>query len=399
MRSRMRLFLVSLLAVILVGIAAVLAVGQFGWEPTFWRGEPLQTQSDTAERAETALTADLLIPAQYITADPLDMRPSQALMADLYKAVLPSVVNIQVTTDIAAHRGLNVPEIGGEGSGWVWDTAGHIVTNHHVVANATDITVSFANGLWAKAELVASAPQADLAVIRVEEVEGVELRPLPLALQSPTVGRYVLALGSPFGLTGSMTRGIVSAVGRALPVSDPEMSGQYSLPEVIQTDAAINPGNSGGPLLNLNGEVIGVNFAIRSEVRANAGVGFAIPGAIVARVVPALIAEGRYEWPFLGISGTTITPEITAQFAAQVAMPSHQVGVIVSSIARGGPADQADLQPGDIITAIDERTVVAYEDLIGYLVTETSPGQSVEVQILRNGEALTLPVTVGIRPR
>jgi 2-alkenal reductase len=340
------MILAGMLAVLLLGIAAVLAIGQWGWEPAFWAREPQRTQQDAAE---TALTADLLIPARYTTGDRIGMGPSQELMADLYTAILPSVVNIQVTSNIAAHQGLNIPEVGGEGSGWVWDTNGHIVTNHHVVANATDMIVHFHNGLWAGAELVASAPQADLAVIRVEEIEGIELRPLPLVVDAPTVGQYALAFGSPFGLTGSMTRGIISAVGRAFPVGDADMMGQYTLPEVIQTDAAINPGNSGGPLINLNGQVIGVNFAIRSEVRANAGVGFAIPGSIVARVVPALIGEGFYDWPFLGIAGASIDPQV----ASQMDLSTMQLGVLVSSVTRRGPADRAGIEPGDIVTAIE----------------------------------------------
>lgn len=391
MRTQTRIILVGMLTVLLVGIALVLAMGQWGWGPTMWRGEPPRTQT---EASETALTADPLVLARFTTEERIGMGPSQELMADLYEAVLPSVVNIQVTTNIAAHRGLNIPDVGGQGSGWVWDTAGHIVTNHHVVANATDITVHFHNGLWAEAELVASAPQADLAVIRVELIEDVELRPLPLARSRPAVGHYALAFGSPFGLAGSMTRGIISAVGRAFPIGDTEMMGQYTLPEVIQTDAAINPGNSGGPLINLDGQVIGVNFAIRSEVRANAGVGFAIPGSIVARVVPALITEGVYHWPFLGIAGTSINPEV----ATQLALPAARLGVIVSSVTRGGPAARGGVQPGDIVTAIDGRAVSDFEDLIGYLITETTPGQPVEMEILRGDELRTLSINVGSRP-
>jgi serine protease Do len=391
MRTSMRIIVVGMLAVFLIGIALALAVGQWGWGPAMWRGEAQRAQ---IEDAETALTAEPLILARFTAEERMGMGPSQELMADLYTAVLPSVVNIQVTSNIAAHRGLNIPDVGGQGSGWVWDTAGHIVTNHHVVANATDITVHFHNGLWAEAELVASAPQADLAVIRVDVIEGVVLRPLPLARLTPAVGHYALAFGSPFGLTGSMTRGIISAVGRAFPVGDTEMMGQYTLPEVIQTDAAINPGNSGGPLINLDGQVIGVNFAIRSEVRANAGVGFAIPGSIVARVVPALISEGVYHWPFLGIGGGSINPEV----ATQLALPAARLGVIVSSITRGGPAARAGVQPGDIVTAIDGRGVSTFEDLIGYLITETVPGQNVEMEILRGDELRTLSISVGARP-
>jgi S1-C subfamily serine protease len=256
-------------------------------------------------------------------------------MADLYTAILPSVVNIQVTSNIAAHQGLNIPEVGGEGSGWVWDTNGHIVTNHHVVANATDMIVHFHNGLWAGAELVASAPQADLAVIRVEEIEGIELRPLPLVVDAPTVGQYALAFGSPFGLTGSMTRGIISAVGRAFPVGDADMMGQYTLPEVIQTDAAINPGNSGGPLLDSAGRLIGVNTAIYSPSGAYAGIGFAVPVEEVNRVIPELIKHGRVIKP--GIGASLVDERITRQLGIE--------GILIREVEAGGPAQRAGLRP------------------------------------------------------
>ncbi|RME60398.1 MAG: 2-alkenal reductase, partial [Caldilineae bacterium] len=255
--------------------------------------------------AEPAPLTQSLAPAPALLRQEEPQLPTQELLADLYDATLPSVVNIQVTTRSAA-SGFGLPDApqSSEGTGWVFDDQGHIVTNNHVVEDADSILVNFSNGMWADAELVARDPQADLAVIQVEAPEGVTLRPLPLAHTPLRVGHYVVALGSPFGLDGTMTTGIVSALGRSFRVGQ-DAGARYALPEIIQTDAAINPGNSGGPLLNLHGEVVGVNFAIRSEVRSNSGVGFAIPVAVVQRVVPALIEEGVFTYPYLGISGAT----------------------------------------------------------------------------------------------
>jgi len=321
--------------------------------------------------------------------------PDQELLAALYDAALPSVVNIQVTTGRAADSGFGAPTTpqGGEGTGWVWDTEGHIVTNNHVVEDAQSILVNFANGMWAEAELVARDPQADLAVIAVTPPDGMTLTPLTLADTSLRVGHYVIALGSPFGLDGTMTLGIVSALGRSFRVG--ETAGTtYALPEIIQTDAAINPGNSGGPLLNLQGEVVGVNFAIRSEVRSNAGVGFAIPFSVVRKVVPALIADGAYSYPFLGISGATID----AQVAAAQELTPNELGVFVAQAVTSGPSARAGVRTGDIVNGIDGTAVRSFEDLVGYLITETEPGQTVRLDVLRNGTATTFDVTLSARP-
>jgi S1-C subfamily serine protease len=384
-----RAILIGLLAVILVGAAVVFAVGEF------WRPSPSPaplTAPRTAE--ETALTVDPLIPTLFMDVEPGSFLADQERMAALYDVVVPSVVNIQVARPIPGHGDLDIPGIGGQGSGWIWDTAGRIVTNNHVVDQATDILVFFHDGVWAEAELVATAPQADLAVIQLVSPEEFELRPLSLATGVPAVGSYAVAFGSPFGLAGSMTQGIVSAVGRTFPLGEAEMAGQYTLPEVVQTDAAINPGNSGGPLVDLNGQVIGVNFAIQAEVRANAGVGFAIPASIVRRVVPALIADGAYDWPYLGIGGATIG----AGLATLVDLPEQILGVYVNEVIPRGPAARAGIVQGDIITAVDGEEVTSFEDLIGYLITETNPGETVVLTVLRNGEISDVTVTVGIRP-
>ena len=321
--------------------------------------------------------------------------PDQELLAALYDTIVPSVVNIQVTTGRAADSGFGAPTTpqGGEGTGWVWDAEGHIVTNNHVVEDAQSILVNFANGMWAEAELVARDPQADLAVLKVTPPDGMRLTPLTVANTPLRVGHYVIALGSPFGLDGTMTLGIVSALGRSFRVGETAGTA-YSLPEVIQTDAAINPGNSGGPLLNLQGEVVGINFAIRSDARSNAGVGFAIPVSVVRKVVPALIADGVYGYSFLGISGSTID----AQVAAAERLTPNELGVFVAQAVTGGPSASAGVRAGDIVVGIDGIGVRSFEDLIGYLITETEPGQSVRLDVRRKGIPMTFDVTLSARP-
>jgi 2-alkenal reductase len=337
-------------------------------------------------------------------------------LADLYLQVAPSVVNIQVSV---TGSGLGIPGFGlpdepplelSQGSGFIYDDQGHIVTNNHVVEGAEEVLVVFSNGFWADAEVVAADPQADLAVIRVAPPEGMEWRPLPLEDASTLrVGHMVIAIGNPFGLDGTMTTGVVSALGRGLPTGD-LTTNRYTLPDVIQTDAAINPGNSGGPLIDLNGRVVGINFAIRSLERANSGVGFAIPVSIVHRVVPALIAEGHYPYAYLGLTGSSIG----ANLAQALGLPANRLGVYVAEIIPGGPADEAGLRGGeevvtdengvefqrggDVITAIDGQPVLRFEDLVSYLVTKAAPGQTVTLSIIRGEEVLETPVVLGERP-
>lgn len=345
----------------------------------------------------------------------------QETLAALYEAVAPSVVNIQV--EKRATAGGALPQIPGfplpdaqpplqhgEGSGFIYDNEGHIVTNNHVIDGADRIIVTFNNGMWARAEVVAADPQADLAVIKVTPPEGMEWRPLKLADDNTLkVGHTVIAIGNPFGLQGTMTSGIVSALGRGFPVGS-FGTGRYTLPDVIQTDAAINPGNSGGPLLNLKGEVVGVNFAIESPTRQNAGVGFVIPVSIVKRVVPALIKDGVFKYAYLGLEGSTITP----QLAEALNLPDNTLGVYVSSVVPDGPSAQAGVRGGnrtvtlpnggqvrtggDIIKAIDGTPVVRFEDLVSYLVTKASPGQKVTLTVERDGKPIEIEVTLGERP-
>ena len=248
--------------------------------------------------------------------------------------------------------------------------------------------------------MVARDPQSDLAVLRVDAPYGMSLRPLERAEELPKVGHYTIALGSPFGLENSMSLGIVSALGRSFPVGDPGRVGRYSLPEVIQTDAAINPGNSGGPLLNLSGRVVGINFAIRTDERSiagsgvNSGVGFAIPVTVANRVIPALIDDGEYRYPFLGVSGMTVS----ALVAERIRLDDNVLGVYVSQVLDGGPSAAAGMRSGDIIVSIDGIEVRNFEDVISYLVMQKSPGETVEIGVLRNGRSRTIDVELTTRP-
>jgi 2-alkenal reductase len=340
----------------------------------------------------------------------------QEALANLYELVSPSVVNIQVVGTTTAQTmpeipgfelppGLEEQPTQGQGSGFIFDN------DDHVVEGASEVTVIFYDGRWASAEVVATDPQADLAVLKVTPPEGFNWQPLALASDDGLrVGHIVFAIGNPWGLDGTMTMGIISALGRGYPVGA-FGDNRYTLPEVIQTDAAINPGNSGGPLLNLNGEVVGVNFAIESAGRFNSGVAFTIPVSILRKVVPALIAEGKFVYPYLGLQGTTITPSLSEALG----LDENVLGIYVSGVVPGGPSAVAGVQGGDdiftdpdtgleinrggdIVIAIDGVSVRRFEDLVGHLVTATTPGSEAVLTILRDGAQIEVPVTIGERP-
>jgi S1-C subfamily serine protease len=300
------------------------------------------------------------------------------------------------------------------GSGFVWDTQGHIVTNNHVAGNATEIQVTFADGVTVPAELVGTDPDSDLAVIKVDP-KGLDLNPVEVADSSDVkVGQFAVAIGNPFGLNGTMTFGIVSALGRSLPANGGIESmfsnaPSYSIPDIIQTDAPVNPGNSGGVLLDLDGRLIGVPTAIESSSGVSAGIGFAVPAAIVAKVVPELIRDGSFEHAYVGISGTTMSPEL----AEAMDLPANQRGALVTTVAESGPAAEAGLRAsedtvtidgrdvqvgGDIILGIDGQPVQRFDDLVTYLARNGKVGQVVELRILRDGEEQRVKVTLGERP-
>ncbi|MBI4771501.1 MAG: trypsin-like peptidase domain-containing protein [Chloroflexi bacterium] len=306
----------------------------------------------------------------------------------------------------------------GLGSGFVVESEGQpvIVTNQHVVEGASDndIEIDFASGSKTRGRVLARDADSDLAVIAVDAPPE-ELHPIPMGNSDEVrVGQQVIAIGNPFGLSGTMTVGIVSALGRTLESEHAAPGGgRFSAADVIQTDAAINPGNSGGPLINLNGEVIGVNRAIRTEsVTAsgepvNSGVGFAISINTVKRVLPALIASGKYDYPYLGLGSLD---ELSLIESEALGLPQTS-GVYVTVVTAGGPAEAAGLRAGarptgitgllaggDLIVAIDGRPVRAFGELISYLVSNVSVGQTITLTVLRDGQTLELPLVVGVRP-
>jgi S1-C subfamily serine protease len=327
------------------------------------------------------------------------------LLVNLYQRVNPAVVYIEV---LVRDAGTLVPL--GSGSGFVIDTEGHIVTNNHVVEEADAVRVTFYDGSVADAQVLGLDPYADLAVLDVD-VSPERLVPLELSDSSTLlVGQRVVAIGNPFGLAGTMTVGIISALGRTLPAQVLQNGGRFSNPEIIQTDAAINPGNSGGPLLDTRGRVVGVNTAIRSMTGANSGIGFAVPVNTVKHIVPDLIEKGFYTYPYLGI--TSDTRFTMAELMGPLGLPVTH-GVLIGEVTPGTAAAQAGLQGGDrevevmgitvtaggdIIVAIDGYELRDFDDLIAYLVRETEVGQVVVLNVIRDGEALEIPVTLGERP-
>jgi S1-C subfamily serine protease len=351
-------------------------------------------------------------PSVSISIQPGDDVETQILKA-VYKKVNPSVVSIENLTPLtsADNSGTIVPE--SQGSGFVWDMEGHIVTNDHVVRDATAIQVTFSDGVVLPATVVGTDPDSDLAVITVDPTL-VNLVPVERGdISKVEVGQRAVAIGNPFGFVGTMTSGIVSAIGRSIPA----ITG-FSIPRAIQTDAPINPGNSGGPLLNERGQVIGVNAQIRSDSRSNSGVGFAIPINIVERVAPALIRDGVYQHAFLGISGQTYSPA----WAEALGFPRSARGAYVITVSNGGPASKGGLQPGsrntdivlglgvngpeylpaggDLITAIDDQPVATFDDLLVYLESFKSPNDVVKLKVIRAGEGeRELSITLGQRPK
>jgi S1-C subfamily serine protease len=328
-----------------------------------------------------------------------------SLLVNLYQRVNPAVVYIEVLVN---DGGTLTPL--GSGSGFVIDTEGRIVTNNHVVEQADALRVVFSDGSVADAQILGLDPYSDLAVVQVD-IPPERLVPLELSDSSTLqVGQRVVAIGNPFGLEGTMTAGIVSALGRTLPAQVLQGTGRFSNPEIIQTDAAINPGNSGGPLLDIRGRVIGVNTAIRSTTGTNSGIGFAVPVNTVKRILPALIAEGAYRYPYLGI--TYDTRFTMAELAGPLGLPVTH-GALIDEVTPGTAAGQAGLRGGnrevevmgttvnaggDIIVAIDGTKLRDFDDLIAYLVRETEVGQEVTLTVIRDGEELEIPVILGERP-
>ena len=328
-------------------------------------------------------------------------------LGKVFNKVQGSVV--QITSKVSTGFQLNGEAVQQSrlGSGFVYDTQGHIVTNYHVVSGSETVDVTFIDGNTYTAKVVGSDKDSDLAVLLITDDFSVEsLVPIPIADSSTlNVGDQVIAIGNPFGLSDTLTTGVVSQIGRLLP----EEQGGFSIPNTIQTDAAINPGNSGGPLLNINGEVIGINTAISSSTGTYSGVGFAIPSKSITRIIPSLLKSGTYSHPWLGISGANLTPDMEKNLG----LPRNYKGVLVVDVAQGGPAEKAKIQPanveqsggtfgsttrltgGEIITMLDGHSVKRMEDIIGYLEESKSVGDSVKLTIVKN-DNLSSPFTLSI---
>ena len=337
-----------------------------------------------------------------------------AVLKNIYAQVNASVVNITVLSSGSALNTLGNHQFNeddllpaGGGSGFVWDEYGHIVTNQHVVDGVSQLQVTFSDGAVAVAEIIGLDVSSDLAVLQIDP-EGYDLHPVRRgSMESVEVGMRVAAIGNPFGLAGTMTSGIVSALGRSIPARN-----DFNIPASIQTDAAINPGNSGGPLLNEQGEVIGINAQIRSDVRANSGVGFAIPIAIVERVVPALITNGVYTHSYIGVRGETVSPIC----ADDLKIDKSLRGAYVEEVIGGAPASKAGLRGGnqrsktkylgicpattggDIILAINGEPVSSFDNILAYLEYYASPGDRVKLDVLRDGQTITLEMLLAPRP-
>ena len=340
-------------------------------------------------------------------------KSNELKIQDLFSQTSKSVVQITIIDPLSnAQQGL--------GSGILYDQDGHIITNNHVVAfnqgnNNNNYLVTFLNGNSYQAELIGNDPYSDLAILKLLDPIDIDLNPIPLGNSSSLrVGDTVVAIGNPFGLSGSLTVGVVSGLGRLLPSADssnspfPQFATTFNIPDVIQTDAAINPGNSGGPLLNLKGEVIGINSAIFSNTGVYAGVGFAIPSNTVKKVVQSIISSGEYLHPYLGVVGMDITPQLANIFGLK-----ESKGFLITDIPPGSPAAQTGkLQKGtitynqrgeiidsngDVIIAIDDKEVRKIDDILTYLEREKKVGDTVKLKILRNNQLVDVDIVLGPR--
>ncbi|MFL6318797.1 MAG: S1C family serine protease [Nitrososphaeraceae archaeon] len=334
---------------------------------------------------------------------------SVSSLPDVFQKVENSVVQITSTksnpNEVIILNG--VPQTGRStalGSGFVYDNQGHIVTNYHVVSGVKKADVTFTDGNTYSANVIGKDPNSDLGVLQITgDFSGEKVIPLPLANSSAVrPGEQVIAIGNPFGLSGTITTGIVSQKGRLLPNPDTG----FSISNAIQTDAAINPGNSGGPLLNTKGEAIGMNTAIFSSTGIYSGVGFAVPSNTIAKEVPLLIKNGSYAHPWLGVSGGKISPDLIKA----VGLPTNYKGVIIGSVQPGSPAEKAGLKgltqddngathTGDIITAVDGHPVRQIDDIINYIESQKNVGDNIKLTVSRDGKLVELTATLQARPQ
>jgi len=357
------------------------------------------------------------VPEEVAIESPVTLEPEAVELPVVIPEEIPdnSLVEIYLRSNPGVVAILVLTENGnGLGSGFVIDKDGHILTNYHVVEGVSELEVDFPSGYKTRGEVIGTDTDSDLAIVKVEAPPE-ELHPLPLGDSSQLkVGQTVVAIGSPFRFNGTMTTGIVSSMGRTLDSLRTAPGGSFfTSGDIIQTDAAINPGNSGGPLLNLQGEVIGVNRAIETyNINAeadplNSGIGFAIAINTVKRVIPALISEGGYDYPYLGISSL---PEINLLQQEALGLPQAN-GAYVTTVTPNSPADRAGFRGGteesdifnlysggDLIIAVDDRPIMTFSDLLSYLIQDKSPGDIVTFTILRGEQEIQLELTLGKRP-
>ena len=308
----------------------------------------------------------------------------EQVFAEIYNTVSPSVVSIEV--DARTNNGF-VPI--STGSGFVIDNVGHIVTNFHVIDEGDRIAINFFDGTITQAEIVGTDPSADIAVLRVD-LPSDQLFPVSFTdSDALVIGQTAVAIGSPFGERWTMTTGIISALDRTL-----QGFTGFVVGSVIQTDTAINPGNSGGPLINLNGEVIGVNSQIFSQDGTFSGIGFAVPSNLVARVAAELIRTGRVNYSYLGMNGG----EITLNIIDELDLPNNIRGILVTDVNNNAPADNGGIRIDDVIMAVDGVEVFSLSTLSGYLATNTIPGDNVTFSVYRDGRVIELGINLQERP-
>jgi S1-C subfamily serine protease len=350
----------------------------------------------------------VLIVQHSVIAQPTSTASASPTPNTIFKQVENSVV--QITSKVPPIPSNNpqnpqAPNATALGSGFVYDKLGRIITNNHVVGNAKIVDVTFVDGNRYTAKVVGSDIYSDIAVLQV--IENITQQPLnPLVIGNSSkleVGDPVIAIGHPFGLSGTITTGIVSGIGRLLPAA---AGLGFSIPNAIQTDAPINPGSSGGPLLNMQGQVVGINTAGISSSIGFSGVAFAIPSSTITRIVPTLIEKGNYTHSYIGLSGATLTSDLAQTI---VGLPANFKGIVVDSIVKDGPADKAGIHGsttdqyskkhgGDVITAIDGHPVTKIDDLISYIEEHKSVGNSITFTVYRNGQSLDLKTTLVARP-
>lgn len=339
-------------------------------------------------------------PAPVLPDNVIDPAESDERLVALYAQVLPGVVSISTGNS--------------QGSGFMFDSNGHVVTNQHVVDGFNEVEIAFSSGYKSYGTVIGTDADADVAVIKVD-APAEQIHPLAMGDSSTLqVGQAVVAIGNPFGLSGTMTLGIVSALGRTQFAHASADGGFFSTADIIQTDAAINPGNSGGPLFNMNGEVVGVNQSIRTETvneltgnAVNSGVGFSISINLVRRVAEGLIQNGKFEYPYLGISSSS---ELGLAEIEALGLNSF-TGAYVLTVTPGGPADRAGIQAGDkptsipnlnaggdLITAIDGHPIRDFDGLLSYLITNKSPGETAVLTVLRDGQSVDVTITLDKRP-